>query len=458
MKAWQGRFKESTHHLMEKFNASIVFDKRLYEVDIKGTIAHVTMLSKIGIITENEKDILVKGLNTLFQDIKSGQVEFTLQDEDIHMGIERVLTERLGPVAKKMHTGRSRNDQVATDIKLYVKEAIIEIKGLLKEVMETIWTLSNEYGFMMMPGYTHLQKAQPIYLAYHLNAYIHMFKRDYERLEDVYKRTDVLPLGSGALAGVNYSSDRELLAELLGFESITSNGLDAVSDRDYIIEFQSTLSMMMMHLSRFSEELILWQTEQFGYITIGDGFTTGSSLMPQKKNPDACELIRGKTGRVYGSLMNILTVMKSLPLAYNKDMQEDKEGLFDSIDTVALILSLFAPMLESIEFHESKMKSDVYNSFLNATELADYLVSKQFPFREAHHLTGELVKYCIENNLFLLDVPLKVYQSYTPLIDESVYEVLKFENALENKMSFGSTSTKSVKEDLQILKGFLDAL
>ncbi len=456
MKAWQGRFKESTHQLMETFNASIVFDERLYDVDIMGTIAHVTMMSKIGIITEDEKEILTQGLNTLYQDIKSGQVEFTLQDEDIHMGIERVLTERLGPVAKKMHTGRSRNDQVATDIKLYVKDAISEVKELLKNVMETLWTLSNENGFIMMPGYTHLQKAQPIYLGYHLNAYIHMFKRDYERLEDVYKRTDVLPLGSGALAGVNYASDREFLAELLGFDSITSNGLDAVSDRDFIIEFQSTLSMMMMHLSRFSEELILWQTEQFGYITIGDGFTTGSSLMPQKKNPDACELIRGKTGRVYGSLMNILTVMKSLPLAYNKDMQEDKEGLFDSVDTVTLILSLFAPMLESIDFHESKMKSDVHNSFLNATELADYLVTKQFPFREAHHLTGELVKYCIEHNLYLLDVPLKIYQSYTPLIDESVFDILKFENALENKVSFGSTSKKSVKEDLQILKEFLD--
>jgi len=456
MKAWQGRFKESTHQLMETFNASIVFDERLYDVDIMGTIAHVTMMSKIGIITEDEKEILTQGLNTLYQDIKSGQVEFTLQDEDIHMGIERVLTERLGPVAKKMHTGRSRNDQVATDIKLYVKDAISEVKELLKNVMETLWTLSNENGFIMMPGYTHLQKAQPIYLGYHLNAYIHMFKRDYERLEDVYKRTDVLPLGSGALAGVNYVSDREFLAELLGFDSITSNGLDAVSDRDFIIEFQSTLSMMMMHLSRFSEELILWQTEQFGYITIGDGFTTGSSLMPQKKNPDACELIRGKTGRVYGSLMNILTVMKSLPLAYNKDMQEDKEGLFDSVDTVTLILSLFAPMLESIDFHESKMKSDVHNSFLNATELADYLVTKQFPFREAHHLTGELVKYCIEHNLYLLDVPLKIYQSYTPLIDESVFDILKFENALENKVSFGSTSKKSVKEDLQILKEFLD--
>ncbi|MCH4886607.1 argininosuccinate lyase [Acidaminobacter sp. JC074] len=458
MKAWQGRFSEATHELMEKFNASIVFDKRLYKVDIKGTIAHVKMLSSIGVLTPKEKDTLVKGLEVLLKDIEAGQVEFSLADEDIHMGIERVLTERLGPVAKKMHTGRSRNDQVATDIRLYVKDAILDIQVLLMETMTTLLKLSSEHAFYMMPGYTHLQKAQPIYLSYHLNAYIHMFKRDYERLEDVLKRTDVLPLGSGALAGVNYDSDRELVAEILNFTAISSNGLDAVSDRDFIIEFQSALSLIMMHLSRLSEELIMWQTEQFSYITIGDAFTTGSSLMPQKKNPDACELIRGKTGRVFGSLMNILTVMKSLPLAYNKDMQEDKEGLFDSVDTVGMILSLLSPMLESVVFHEDKMKKDVYNSFLNATELADYLVSKDFPFREAHHLTGELVKYCIDNDIYLLDLPLDVYRSYTPLIDASVYDALDFENAIENKLSYGSTSKKSIEADFEIIKGFLESL
>ncbi len=458
MKAWQGRFSEGNHELMEAFNASIGFDSKLCEVDIVGSIAHVKMLASIDVISDGERDLLVNGLNELLVDFKAGELIFKLSDEDIHMGIERLLIEKLGDVAKKMHTGRSRNDQVATDIRLYVKGEVESIKILIKYWIDQLLMISEEQGSVMLPGYTHLQKAQPILLGYHLNAYVHMFKRDYERLEDLMKRVLVLPLGSGALAGTNYKSDRLMVQELLGFESLSTNGLDAVSDRDFIIELQSALSIVMMHFSRLSEELILWQTEAMGFVTISDAFSTGSSLMPQKKNPDACELVRGKTGRVFGSLMNILTVMKGLPLAYNKDMQEDKEGLFDSIDTVKLTLKVFTLMMAEVEFHSEKMLKSVENSFLNATELADYLVLKGFPFREAHHLTGEIVKHCIDNGIYLLDLDLDVFKNYTPLVTEDVYEYLQFDVAIKNKKSSGSTSYDAVSKDTLALKDWVSAL
>ncbi len=357
-----------------------------------------------------------------------------------------------------MHTGRSRNDQVATDIRLYVKGEVENLKVLIKYWVDQLLEISEVIGTTMLPGYTHLQKAQPILLGYHLNAYVHMFKRDYERLDDLMKRVLVLPLGSGALAGTNYDSNRLMVQELLGFESYSTNGLDAVSDRDFIIELQSALSIMMMHFSRLSEELILWQTEAMGFVTISDAFSTGSSLMPQKKNPDACELVRGKTGRVFGSLMNILTVMKGLPLAYNKDMQEDKEGLFDSIDTVKLTFKVFTLMIAEVEFHSDKMMESVENSFLNATELADYLVLKGLPFREAHHLTGEIVKYCIDSSIYLLDLDLDIYKNYSPLVGDDVYNYLNFDVAIKNKKSPGSTSYDEVLKDTKALKAWVSAL
>ncbi len=458
MKAWQGRFSEGNHELMEAFNASIGFDYKLCEVDIIGSMAHVKMLASIDVITEEEMNTLVAGLQEVLEDFKAGKITFKLSDEDIHMGIERILIEKLGSVAKKMHTGRSRNDQVATDIRLYVKGEVGSLKVLIKYWVDQLLEISEAIGTTMLPGYTHLQKAQPILLGYHLNAYVHMFKRDYERLEDLMKRVLVLPLGSGALAGTNYESDRLMVQELLGFESYSMNGLDAVSDRDFIIELQSALSIMMMHFSRLSEELILWQTEAMGFVTISDAFSTGSSLMPQKKNPDACELVRGKTGRVFGSLMNILTVMKGLPLAYNKDMQEDKEGLFDSIDTVKLTLKVFTLMIAEVEFHSDKMMESVENSFLNATELADYLVLKGLPFREAHHLTGEIVKYCLESSIYLLDLDLDIYKSYSPLVGDDVYNYLKFDVAIKNKKSPGSTSYDEVLKDTKALKAWVSTL
>ena len=458
MKAWQGRFSEGNHELMEAFNASIGFDYKLCEVDIIGSMAHVKMLASIDVITEEEMNTLVAGLQEVLEDFKADKITFKLSDEDIHMGIERILIEKLGSVAKKMHTGRSRNDQVATDIRLYVKGEVGNLKVLIKYWVDQLLEISEAIGTTMLPGYTHLQKAQPILLGYHLNAYVHMFKRDYERLEDLMKRVLVLPLGSGALAGTNYESDRLMVQELLGFESYSMNGLDAVSDRDFIIELQSALSIMMMHFSRLSEELILWQTEAMGFVTISDAFSTGSSLMPQKKNPDACELVRGKTGRVFGSLMNILTVMKGLPLAYNKDMQEDKEGLFDSIDTVKLTLKVFTLMIAEVEFHSDKMMESVENSFLNATELADYLVLKGLPFREAHHLTGEIVKYCIESSIYLLDLDLDIYKGYSPLVGDDVYNYLKFDVAIKNKKSPGSTSYDEVLKDTKALKAWVSTL
>lgn len=455
MKMWQGRFKSDTSKLMEAFNGSINFDKRLFEVDVKGSKAHIQMLEKIGVLSEDEKEQLMTGLNQLLLIHEAGEFNFAIEDEDIHMAIEKALTELIGDVAKKMHTGRSRNDQVATDLRLYTFAEIQEIQLLLKDVMNTLVQLSEKHFDYVVPGYTHLQKAQPILLSYLIHAYIHMFQRDYERLEDMKKRVMVLPLGCGALAGTNYKSDRAFVKESLGFNSISLNGLDAVSDRDFVIEMLSNLSIVMMHLSRFAEEMIIWSMNELEYMVISDGFSTGSSLMPQKKNPDACELIRGKTGRVYGSLMSILTVMKALPLAYNKDMQEDKEGLFDSIDTVKMVLMVFESMISEVTFNKEKLRKSVEQSFLNATDLADYLVMKGIPFRTAHHLTGAIVKHAIDHDCYLLDLPLDAFKGFHEAIDKDIYDYLDFDFVIMQKQSQGSTSLISVEEDLLQIKEWL---
>lgn len=455
MKAWQGRFSEKTDVLMEVFNASIPFDQKLCLEDIEGSMAHIQMLTKIQILSESECDQLLEALHHIKTDFMDGNLSFQLSDEDIHMCIERLLTEKLGDLAKKMHTARSRNDQVATDLRLYVKYAIFRIKEELHAVMSTLVKLTEQHGELILPGMTHLQKAQPILLGFHLNAYVHMFKRDIERLDDVLKRTLVLPLGSGALSGTNYETDREYLKNQLGFLQVSGNALDAVSDRDFVIEMNSALAIVMMHYSRLSEDLIVWNTQAFDFVTFSDAFSTGSSLMPQKKNPDACELARGKTGRVYGNLMNILTVMKGLPLSYNKDMQEDKEGLFDSVETVEIVSKVYSKMLESMTFNGDNMSKATEAGFLNATELADYLVSKNMPFREAHHITGAVVKCCIDHSVDLMTLDLKTYQRYSPLIEMDVYDYLSCEVAIKNKKSYGSTSYLEVKADTKRLGEWL---
>lgn len=464
MKVWGGRFKSQSSGLLERFNASIDFDYKLYHEDIKGSIAHGKMLHKIGILTEEEASQIESGLLTIEAEIEvaiaSGDVSqvFNIGNEDIHMNIEALLVSKIGPLGKKLHTGRSRNDQVSLDLKMYTmvktKEIMVQIKGLMSLLLE----LGEAYVDDIMPGYTHLQRAQPIRLSFHLMAYFQMLKRDYSRYADLYERMNEMPLGSGALAGVNYESDRLFISEALGFKGITENAMDAVSDRDFAIEFGSAGAMLMMHLSRFSEELILWSSSEFKFIEISDTFTTGSSIMPQKKNPDAAELVRGKTGRVYGNLMSILTVMKGLPLAYNKDMQEDKESLFDTAETVAMCLDVFTEMLKETTFLTDNMKKTVKAGFLNATDLADYLVLKGIPFRECHEIAGKLVGHCIENGMALEELSLEVFKAWCPLIEVDIYQTLDIETVIENKKSYGSTSKKSVLTSLENGKAFIKSL
>lgn len=450
MKAWQGRFKESTHALMEAFNESISFDQTLIDEDIEGSIAHVMMLEKIHVLSKNEKETIIETLKEIQNDYHHGIVEFSVADEDIHMAIENELTKRIGSTAKKMHTARSRNDQVATDLRLYAKKKVLKVIENLEDLLMTLLDLSEKHLDTIMPGFTHLQKAQPILLSYYLNAYGHMFSRDIERLKDAYKRIDILPLGSGALAGCNYPSDREFMAEVLNFKLVSSNGLDAISDRDFIIELQSAFSIIMVHFSRLSEDLIIWNSESFSYITLSDQFATGSSLMPQKKNPDACELARGKSGRVFGNLMSILTVMKGIPMSYNKDMQEDKEGFFDSVKTIMMVSSVMIEMLKTISFHKDQMREDATNGFLNATDLADYLVKNNIPFREAHHLTGTMVKHCQENKKKLEDLTLEEMKEFSSQIDQDIYQFLEL--SVDSKQSSGSTNRDEVKKDLECLR------
>lgn len=452
MKLWGGRFSKNTDNLVDDFNSSISFDKKLYKYDIQGSIAHAKMLLKCNILNDEECEAIVEGLKEIYLEIESGKVKCSIDCEDIHMNIEKLLTEKIGEAGKKLHTARSRNDQVALDSKMYVKDEIVNIKELLFELEHTLLTLALRHTETIMPGYTHLQPAQPVTFGHHLLAYFEMFKRDIERLEDCLKRVDIMPLGSCAMAGTTYDIDRNYTKELLGFSNITSNSMDGVSDRDYIIELLSINSIIMMHLSRFCEEIILFCSPSSGFIELDDGFSTGSSIMPQKKNPDVPELIRGKTGRVYGHLMGILTVMKGLPLCYNKDMQEDKEAVFDSTDTVKICLKTFIPMIETMKVKNKKMKQACSLGFLNATDAADYLVKRGIPFRTAHEIIGKLVLYCINNGKTLDNLSIDEYKNISEIFSNDIYEAIDIKNCVNNRKTEGGPSAEMVKS--QIEKGY----
>ncbi|MBJ6361949.1 argininosuccinate lyase [Paenibacillus sp. GCM10012307] len=444
-KLWGGRFTKKTDQLVEEYTASIEFDKELAQEDIQGSLAHVTMLGKQGILPAEDVEAIQDGLHRVLQRIKRGEIEFAIADEDIHMNIEKALIDDIGAVGGKLHTGRSRNDQVATDMHLYLRKRVVEFVGLLQKLQEALVGQARENLDTIVPGYTHLQRAQPILFAHHLMAYVSMFGRDIERLQDSYKRINTLPLGAGALAGTTFPIDRHFVAEQLGFERVYENSLDAVSDRDFIVEFLSHASLVMMHLSRLSEELILWSSTEFRFVELDDAFCTGSSIMPQKKNPDVPELVRGKTGRVYGDLIGLLTVLKSLPLAYNKDMQEDKEGMFDTVRTMQGALQLFAPMIATMKVNKQQMRQAVNQDFSNATDIADFLVGKGLPFRQAHEVIGKTVLYCIENNKYLLDLTLDEFKQFSPLFDDRIYQVLQPEQVVNARNVYGGTATIQVE-------------
>ena len=448
MKLWKGRFAKEENELANEFNSSVKFDKRLWHEDISGSIAHAKMLCKQGIISEKDCDSLVTHLKELLWDIEAGREYYESEDEDIHMFVERMLTKRAGNVGKKLHTARSRNDQVVLDFRMYQKVLIANLDRELASVMKVLVVLAKEHKETVMPGYTHLQKAQPVLFAHHLLAYYNMFNRDRERFSDCLKRTDYMPLGAGALAGTTYDTDRNYVAQELGFAHLCSNSMDAVSDRDFAIEFLSCCSTAMMHLSRLCEELILWASPDFGYIEMDDSFSTGSSIMPQKKNPDMAELIRGKTGRVYGDLMALLTVMKGLPLAYNKDMQEDKEPVFDAHDTLLHCLKMMEGMLSTMTVNVDRMAQSAKSGFMNATDAADYLVSKGIPFRDCHEIIGKMVLYCIENNKSLEDLSMPELKSFSPAFDDDIYDHIDIEACIKAKKSEGSTSYASVEKQL----------
>ena len=424
---WGGRFTKETDQLVYNFNASISFDKKLYAQDIRGSIAHVMMLAKQEILTETEKQQIIEGLEGILDDVEKGKLEITDKYEDIHSFVEANLIDRIGDAGKKLHTGRSRNDQVALDMKLYTRDEIAQIDQLLKTLLRTILGIMQENTETIMPGFTHLQKAQPITLAHHMGAYFEMFKRDHERMRDISKRMNTCPLGSGALAGTTYPLDRDYTAKLLGFDGPTLNSMDGVSDRDYLLELLSALSIVMMHLSRFCEEVIIWNSNEYQFVEIDDAYSTGSSIMPQKKNPDIAELVRGKTGRVYGALTSLLTTMKGIPLAYNKDMQEDKEMSFDAIDTAKGCIALFTGMLSTMQFKKDNMHASAKNGFTNATDAADYLVNHGVPFRDAHGIVGQLVLYCIEKNIALDDMSLEEYKAISPVFEEDIYDAISME-------------------------------
>ena len=454
-KLWAGRFKKALDKEADDFNSSIHFDSKMYAQDIKGSIAHATMLSVQGIITDEDCKKIVSGLEGILCDIESGKLKFDMEAEDIHMFIEQVLTERIGDTGKKLHTARSRNDQVAVDIRLYLKDETKEIEELIYDLIGAVYEKANEYKDAIMPGYTHLQRAQPVTFGHHLLAYAMMFKRDVERLEDAVSRMNYSPLGSCALAGTTYNTDREYEAGLLGFKGITQNSIDGVSDRDFCIELMSAYSIIMMHLSRFSEEIILWSSWEFKFIELDDSFTTGSSIMPQKKNPDMAELVRGKTGRVYGNLMAVLTMLKGLPLAYNKDMQEDKEAIFDSVETVKKCLRVFSPLIETMKPLPENMYKAAQNGFINATDLADHLVKKGIAFRAAYKIVGEIVAYCGENGYVLDDLPIEIYKKYSTLFDDDLYEEISLESCVKKRVSAGGTGPESVQCQLENVKKFL---
>lgn len=444
MKLWGGRFTKETNQLVHNFNASLSFDQKFYKQDIDGSIAHVNMLAKQGIVTNEERFAILNGLEGIKSDIENGTLKISPEYEDIHSFVEATLIERIGDTGKKLHTGRSRNDQVALDMKLYIRDEIGETDALLKELLAVILRIMKENVETYMPGFTHLQKAQPVTVAHHFAAYFEMFRRDRSRLHDIRERMNYCPLGAGALAGTTYPLDREFTAELLNFKGATSNSMDSVSDRDYIIELLSALSTIMMHLSRFSEEIIVWNTNEYRFIELDDAYSTGSSIMPQKKNPDIAELVRGKTGRVYGALMSILTTMKGLPLAYNKDMQEDKELTFDAIDTTKGCIALFTGMIDTMTFNKPVMEASAKNGFTNATDAADYLVNHGVPFRDAHGIIGRLVLMCIDKGISLDELPLEDYKSVSPVFENDIYEAISLKTCVEKRLTKGAPGPKAM--------------
>ena len=454
---WGGRFTKETDELVYAFNASILFDSRLYRQDIAGSIAHVTMLARSGILTDEERDKITACLEQIRRELDEGTLEISSACEDIHSFVEATLIERIGETGKKLHTGRSRNDQVALDMKLYIRDMVDEADLLLKELLTVILDTMEQNLHTWMPGFTHLQKAQPLTLAHHYGAYFEMFRRDRERLADCRKRLNLCPLGAGALAGTTYPLDRALTADLLGFDGPTRNSMDSVSDRDYLIEFLSALSMIMMHLSRFSEEIIIWNTNEYRFVEIDDAYSTGSSIMPQKKNPDIAELVRGKTGRVYGTLMQLLTTMKGLPLAYNKDMQEDKECTFDAIDTVLSCLRLFTGMLSTMQFNTKVMEDSARHGFTNATDAADYLVRKGVPFRDAHSIVGRLVLRCLDLGTALDDLSLEDFRAESEAFDADIYEAISMRTCVENRCTKGAPGTVPMKEMTDECRRYLES-
>lgn len=456
MKLWGGRFTKKTDQLVHNFNASISFDQKFFRQDIEGSIAHVTMLAKQGIISVTEKESIINGLSGILEDIINGDLMIDDEHEDIHSFVEAHLISRIGEAGKKLHTGRSRNDQVALDMRLYIRDEIAELDGLLKNLLVTLHGIMKEHTGTFMPGFTHLQKAQPVTLSHHIGAYFEMFKRDRFRLADCKDRMNYSPLGSGALAGTTYPLDREYTAELLGFDGPTLNSMDGVSDRDYLIELLSSLSTIMMHLSRFSEEIILWNSNEYRFIELDDAYSTGSSIMPQKKNPDIAELVRGKTGRVYGALVSLLTTMKGLPLAYNKDMQEDKELTFDAIDTVKGCLSLFNGMVESMSFNKNVMADSAKKGFTNATDAADYLVGKGVPFRDAHGIIGQLVLCCIDRNISLEELSLEEYKAICPVFEQDIYEAISLTTCVEKRNIIGAPGQEAMAKVISQNESYLD--
>ena len=452
---WGGRFTKDTDQLVYNFNASISFDQKFFHQDIEGSIAHTVMLAKQKILTEEEKDAIVKGLTGIREDVDAGKLQITSAYEDIHSFVEANLIDRIGDAGKKLHTGRSRNDQVALDMKLYTRDEISNVDDLLKDLLAELLIIMKENTETYMPGFTHLQKAQPITLAHHMGAYFEMFKRDRSRMADIYKRMNYCPLGSGALAGTTYPLDREYTASLLGFEGPTMNSMDSVADRDYLIEFLSALSTIMMHLSRFSEEIIIWNSNEYKFIEIDDAYSTGSSIMPQKKNPDIAELVRGKTGRVYGALMSLLTTMKGIPLAYNKDMQEDKELTFDAIDTVKGCLALFTGMIRTMKFNKDIMEKSAMHGFTNATDAADYLVKHGVPFRDAHSIIGHLVLTCIEKGKAIDEMSIEELKEISDVFEPDVYDAISLKTCVEKRLTIGAPSKTSMEQAIAAYEAYL---
>ncbi|MFR8170886.1 MAG: argininosuccinate lyase [Marvinbryantia sp.] len=453
---WGGRFTKETDELVYRFNASVSFDQKFYRQDIRGSMAHVKMLAKQGILTEQEKEQILEGLQGILTDVENGTLQITEKYEDIHSFVEANLIDRIGDAGKKLHTGRSRNDQVALDMKLYIRDEIAEMDALLKKLLETLLSMMEAHTETYMPGFTHLQKAQPVTLAHHLGAYFEMFKRDRQRLADITKRMNLCPLGSGALAGTTYPLDREYTAQLLDFDGATLNSMDSVADRDYLIELLSAMSTIMMHLSRFCEEIIIWNSNEYRFVELDDAYSTGSSIMPQKKNPDIAELIRGKTGRVYGALTALLTTMKGLPLAYNKDMQEDKELTFDAIDTVKGCIALFTGMIATMKINKNRMEESAKQGFTNATDAADYLVNHGVPFRDAHGIVGRLVLTCIEKGIAMDDLTLAEYRAISPVFEEDIYEAISLKTCVEKRQTAGAPSEKAMLQAIAAERRYLE--